>query len=64
MKMNIILPKKLDNRRGSSYRVLLERELQLQRQLNAELLDKCKIQSQLIDEQSVMISEILTVMGR
>lgn len=64
MKMNIILPKKLDNRRGASYRVSLERELQLQRQLNAELLDKCKIQSQLIDEQSVMISEILTVMGR
>ncbi len=62
--MNIILPKKLDNRRGASYRVSLERELQLQRQLNAELLDKCKIQSQLIDEQSVMISEILTVMGR
>ena len=62
--MNIILPKKLDNRRGASYRVSLERELQFQRQLNAELLDKCKIQSQLIDEQSVMISEILTVMGR
>lgn len=62
--MNIILPKKLDNRRSASHRVSVERELQLQRQLNAELLDKCKIQSQLIDEQSVMISEILTVMGR
>lgn len=62
--MNIILPRRLDSRRNAVHRVSLERELQLQRELNAQLLNKCKIQSQLLEEQSVMISEILDTMGR
>lgn len=64
MNMNVMLLRKLENKNRVSRRENLERQLQVQRELNAELLRTCKQQAQLIDEQSMMISEILEGMGR
>ncbi len=64
MKMNVMLLRKLENRNSTSRRENLERQLQVQRELNAELLRTCKQQTRLIDEQSLMISEILESVGR
>lgn len=64
MIMNIMLLRKLENRNSRSHRENLERQLQVQRALNAELLRTCRQQTRLIDEQSLMITEILEEVGR
>lgn len=63
MKMKLILSKRLADMQRSSRNQILERELDRQKILNAELLAKCKIQRELIDEQSIMITEILEGIG-